>query len=83
MARLYSTINLGFYGQVYLNVSAAGEAGSTFGSQSKSTFYYPSADGAWQFTQVAAWANNDILSFGKIRGSFGVVCIQPEAGTLF
>ena len=79
MARLYSTLNLGFYEQLYLNVSAAGEAGSTFGSQSKSTFYYPSADIAWQFTQVPALANNDILSFGKVRASFGVVGIQPEA----
>lgn len=79
MARLYSTINLGFYDQVYLNVSAAGEAGSTFGSASKSTFYYPSADIAWQFTQLPAFANNEVLSFGKIRGSYGVVGIQPEA----
>lgn len=79
MARLYSTVNLGFYDQLYLNVSAAGEAGSTFGSQSKSTFYYPSSDIAWQFTQLSALANNDILSFGKIRASYGVVGIQPEA----
>ncbi|WP_159467404.1 SusC/RagA family TonB-linked outer membrane protein [Dyadobacter sp. 3J3] len=79
MARLYSTLNLGFYDQVYLNVSAAGEAGSTFGSSSKSTFYYPSSDIAWQFTQLPVFANNNILSFGKIRGSFGVVGIQPDA----
>ncbi|RDV13473.1 SusC/RagA family TonB-linked outer membrane protein [Pontibacter diazotrophicus] len=78
MARLYSTVNLGFYNQLYLNVSAAGEAGSTFGSTSRSTFYYPSADVAWQFTELDALSENSFLSFGKLRASYGIVGIQPE-----
>ncbi|WP_373331088.1 SusC/RagA family TonB-linked outer membrane protein [Salmonirosea aquatica] len=78
MARLYSTLNLGFYDQLYVNLSAAGEAGSTFGSESKSTFYYPSADVAWQFTHLPLFASS-ALSFGKLRASYGIVGIQPEA----
>lgn len=78
MARLYSTVNLGFYNQLFLNVSGAAEAGSTFGGSSKSTFYYPSADVAWQFTELAALNGNSILSFGKLRASYGIVGIQPE-----
>ncbi|GAB2781415.1 SusC/RagA family TonB-linked outer membrane protein [Rhabdobacter roseus] len=78
MARLYSTLNLGFYDQLYVNLSAAGEAGSTFGSESKSTFYYPSADVAWQFSQLPVFTGS-ALSFGKLRASYGIVGIQPEA----
>ncbi|MBC7923042.1 MAG: SusC/RagA family TonB-linked outer membrane protein, partial [Ferruginibacter sp.] len=78
-ARLYSTVNLGFYDQLFLNVSAAGESGSTFGNVSQSTFYYPSADLAWQFTQLPALSNSGLLTFGKLRASYGVVGIQPEA----
>jgi len=76
-ARLYSTVNLGFKDQVFLNLSGAGESGSTFGSASKATFYYPSADVAWLFTEWKG-VRNKVLSFGKLRGSFGIVGIQPE-----
>lgn len=79
MARLYSTLNLGFYNQVFANVSLAGEAGSTFGSQTQSTFYYPSFDVAWQFTELPGLSGSDVLSFGKLRGSYGVVGVQPDA----
>ncbi|WP_338875213.1 SusC/RagA family TonB-linked outer membrane protein [Spirosoma sp. SC4-14] len=79
MARMYSTLNLGFFNQVFLNASVAGEAGSTFGSQTKSTFYYPSADIAWQFTQLPTLRESSLLSFGKLRASYGVVGVQPDA----
>ncbi|WP_106137473.1 SusC/RagA family TonB-linked outer membrane protein [Spirosoma oryzae] len=79
MARLYSTLNVGFYNQLFINASLAGESGSTFGSQTQSTFYYPSADVAWQFTQLPLFRDNSILSFGKLRASYGVVGVQPDA----
>ena len=79
MARSYTTLNLELYEQLFVNVSAAGEAGSTFGSQSKSTFYYPSTDIAWQFSQLPALANSSIFSFGKLRASYGIVGTQPDA----
>jgi TonB-linked SusC/RagA family outer membrane protein len=76
-ARMYSTVNLGFFNQLYVNGSIAGESGSTFGSASKSTFYYPSADVAWQFSQLPTFRGGP-LSFGKLRASYGIVGIQPE-----
>ena len=78
MARMYSTLNIGFYNQLFLNLSGAAEAGSTFGSGSKSTFYYPSADVAWQFSDLPVFKNS-LLSFGKLRASYGVVGVQPDA----
>jgi TonB-linked outer membrane protein, SusC/RagA family len=76
-ARLYATANVAFRDQLFLNVSGAGEAGSTFGSESQSTFYYPSADLAWLFTELPG-VRNSWLSFGKLRGSYGIVGIQPD-----
>ncbi|GAB3971276.1 SusC/RagA family TonB-linked outer membrane protein [Spirosoma terrae] len=76
-ARLYSTLNLGFYNQLFVNGSIAAESGSTFGSASKSTFYYPSTDVAWQFSQLPIFRATP-LSFGKLRASYGIVGIQPE-----
>ncbi len=79
MGRLYSTLNLGFFNQVFLNASVAGESGSTFGSQTKSTFYYPSTDIAWQFSQLPFLSESKVLSFGKLRASYGTVGVQPDA----
>ncbi|QHW01234.1 SusC/RagA family TonB-linked outer membrane protein [Spirosoma endbachense] len=76
-ARLYSTLNLGLFNQLYVNGSLASESGSTFGSASKSTFYYPSTDVAWQFSQLPIFRGSP-LSFGKLRASYGIVGIQPE-----
>jgi TonB-linked SusC/RagA family outer membrane protein len=78
-ARLYATANLGFYDQVFLNMSLAGESASTFGTGSRNTFYYPSADVAWQFSNIKSLSKLNFLSFGKLRASYGVVGIQPEA----
>jgi TonB-linked SusC/RagA family outer membrane protein len=76
--RLYATTNLGFYNQVYLNVGIAGESGSPFGEQTDRTFYYPSADVAWQFSELGAFKNQTFLSFGKLRGGYGIVGVQPQ-----
>jgi TonB-linked SusC/RagA family outer membrane protein len=76
-ARLYSTLNLGLFNQLYVNGSLASESGSTFGNSSKSTFYYPSTDVAWQFSQLPIFRGSP-LSFGKLRASYGIVGIQPE-----
>ncbi|RYC67144.1 MULTISPECIES: SusC/RagA family TonB-linked outer membrane protein [Spirosoma] len=78
-ARAYSSLNLGFFDQLFVNASLAGEAGSTFGSESQSTFYYPSADVAWQFTKLPLLSSNKLLSFGKLRASYGTVGVQPDA----
>ena len=76
-ARFYSTVNLGYREALFLNASIAGESGSTFGSQSKSTFYYPSGDIAWLFSELEG-IKGGVLSLGKIRGSYGIVGIQPN-----
>jgi TonB-linked SusC/RagA family outer membrane protein len=75
----YATIGAELYNQVFVNVTGRLEAASTFGVLSNNRFFYPSADVAWQFSQLPLFANSTILSFGKLRGSYGVVGIQPTA----
>ena len=62
---------------MFLTASLAAESSSTFGEKSKRTFYYPSADIAWQFTKLPLFQNTNLLTFGKLHASFGVVGVQP------
>lgn len=72
--RLYSILSFDLFKQLYLNLSGTQEAASTI----KGTYFYPSADLAWQFIDLPN-LKNDILSFGKLRLSYGQVGVQPTA----
>ncbi|WP_192348670.1 SusC/RagA family TonB-linked outer membrane protein [Algoriphagus sp. Y33] len=69
--RGYGVLNLSLFNQLYINASGAVEAASTVGG----TFFYPSVDVAWQFTDKFAIPG---VSFGKLRASLGKVGIQPN-----
>jgi outer membrane receptor protein involved in Fe transport len=63
---------LGLYDQLFLSATAMQEASSTVSG----TYFYPSADVAWQFSKTwkLPW-----LSFGKIRAAWGKVGTSPAA----
>ena len=73
----YATATFGFRDMIYLNATGRLENSSTFGSQAKSAFFYPAADIAFQFTKLTPFVDNNILSFGKLRASYGVVGVEP------
>ena len=75
----YFTIGSELYNQLFINLTGRVEAASTFGDLSDNRFFYPSADAAWQFSQLPIFSNSKIFSFGKLRASFGMVGIQPSA----
>ena len=77
VARVYSTVGLAAFNMLYVNVSLAGESASSFGELSEKTFYYPSADIAWDFSNIGPLVNSAFLSFGKLRAAYGVVGVQP------
>ncbi len=72
--RLYSILAFDIFKQVFLSVSGTQEAASTI----KGTYFYPAMDLAWQFSHLPNMTNK-ILSFGKIRMSYGQVGVQPTA----
>ena len=44
------------------------------------SFFYPSVSLGWEFTKLAAFENQDILSYGKLRASYAQV---GQAGTYY
>lgn len=72
--RVYSILAFDIFKQVFLSVSGTQEAASTI----KGTYFYPAMDLAWQFSQLPNMTNK-ILSFGKVRMSYGQVGVQPTA----
>lgn len=76
-AALYSSLDFGFADQLFVNLTGRAESASTFGSEVSSTFFYPSASAAWQFTKLMD--SDGFLSFGKLRAAYGTVGVQPGA----
>ena len=72
--RGYAVLAFDFYDQVTLNLSGALEAASSV----KGSYFYPAVDAAWRFTE-AFEINSSVLSFGKLRATFGRVGVQPAA----
>jgi TonB-linked SusC/RagA family outer membrane protein len=71
----FTEINGEFGDQVFLTATGRAETASTFGPQAQSLFFYPSITGAWQFSKLTG--TSDFFSFGKLRGSYGIVGKQP------
>lgn len=74
---LYAVLDVSFYDQLFLELTGRSESASTFGPETDNTFFYPSANLAWQFTKLDAMQDLDWLSFGKLRVSYGEAGIQP------
>ncbi len=78
VAAAYATVNVGYKDQLFVNVTGRNEAASTYGRAQSPTYFYPSADVAWQFTKALNLTENKILNFGKLRVGFGQVATQPQ-----
>ncbi|SHH93671.1 TonB-linked outer membrane protein, SusC/RagA family [Chryseolinea serpens] len=74
-AALYSTLDFAFKNVLFLGLTGRAESASTFGRATQSTFFYPAANLAWQFGQLL---DSKVLSFGKLRTSYGQVGVQPS-----
>ncbi len=70
----YASLDLAAADQLFLTLTARRESASTFAN----SFFFPSAALAWQFTKLDALKDNNLLSFGKLRLSYGQVGIQPQ-----
>ncbi len=70
----YAQADLQAYDQLFLTLTGRSESASTFAN----SFFFPSAALAWQFTKLPALADNSVLSFGKLRLTWGQVGIQPQ-----
>ena len=72
--RGYGILSFDLFSQLFVNLSGTLEAASSV----KGSFFYPSADLAWQFTSLSNFSGQSFLSVGKLRGSWGQVGVQPD-----
>lgn len=70
----YSSIRADFRRQLFLELTGRNDWTSTL-SFGNNNFFYPSATASWVFTETfkEALQNQNILSFGKIRGGYSSV----------
>jgi outer membrane receptor protein involved in Fe transport len=68
---IFGSLNLGFKNQVFLDLTARNDWSSTLPPDNWS-FFYPSVSLGWIFTETFG-LGGDILSYGKLRGSYAVV----------
>ncbi len=74
----YAQAEVQAYNQLFLTLTGRNESASTFGSKTNSSFFFPSAALAWQFTKLKGLETSSVLSFGKLRLTWGQVGIQPQ-----
>lgn len=68
--RGYGVLAFSLFNQLFITTSGTLEAASSI----KGNFFYPSADMAWQFSDLL---DSEFITFGKIRSAWGKVGIQP------
>ncbi|MGH7538095.1 MAG: SusC/RagA family TonB-linked outer membrane protein [Gemmatimonadales bacterium] len=68
-----ATVDL--FGQLYLTLAARNDGSSTFGEANRRN-WFPKASAAWTFTK--AIGPRAVLSFGKVRASYGEAGQEPD-----
>ncbi|WP_170061162.1 SusC/RagA family TonB-linked outer membrane protein [Spirosoma aerolatum] len=74
----YAQAEVQAYNMLFLTLTGRNESASTFGSKTNSSFFFPSAALAWQFSKLKGLESSSIISFGKLRATWGQVGIQPQ-----
>lgn len=74
----YAQAEVQAYDRLFLTLTGRNESASTFGSQTNASFFFPSAALAWQFSKINGLTDSRVLSFGKLRATWGQVGIQPQ-----
>lgn len=72
MVGVYSSIDLSWKNMIFLGVTARNDWSSTLPKSNRS-YFYPSVNGAWVFSELIKENNGKILSFGKLRASWASV----------
>lgn len=75
-AGVYGSASFSMFDMLYWTSTLRAESASTFGDGSDNTFLFPSTSLAWQFTELGDMGGG-LLSFGKLRVSYGEVGVQP------
>lgn len=69
---VFADVKLGYDNFLFLNVSARNDWSSALPKENNS-FFYPAVSLGWAFTEMLDMHTNPILSYGKLRASWGQV----------
>ncbi|HST62538.1 MAG TPA: SusC/RagA family TonB-linked outer membrane protein [Longimicrobium sp.] len=72
----FATGDFTFADQLTLSATGRLDGSSTFGGEGE-RFFYPSVGAAWQFSRLPLFQGLGLLSFGKLRASWGRTGRQP------
>ncbi|SNT14658.1 TonB-linked outer membrane protein, SusC/RagA family [Ekhidna lutea] len=72
LAGVFGQLNFSWRDQVFLNVSGRNDWSSILPKDNNSVFY-PAASLGWNFTESLGLSNGAVLSYGKVRASWGQV----------
>ena len=75
-AALFGDVQFSYKDMVYLGVTGRNEWSTTLPSNSNN-FFYPSVSLGFIFTELPALKGNNILTFGKLRGSYAQIANAP------
>lgn len=68
----FGSVSASWKDQLYLTVTGRNDYVSTMPRGSRS-FFYPSVSLGWEFTKLPFLEGNNVISYGKLRGSFAQV----------
>ncbi|NBC86133.1 MAG: SusC/RagA family TonB-linked outer membrane protein [Bacteroidetes bacterium] len=74
-AGVFAELSFDLYEQVFIKGTGRVDQASTFGPETDDTFFYPSGQIAWQFSDLLP--DSDLFTFGKLRASAARVGREP------
>jgi TonB-linked SusC/RagA family outer membrane protein len=81
---VFGQVNLAWRDQVFLNVSARNDWSSVLpNKKGANDVLYPAVSLGWDFTETFGLSNGSILSYGKVRASYGQVGNDGGIGFTF
>lgn len=67
---VFSTASLGLFYTVYVDLAIRGDWSSTL-PEGSNNYWYPSVSTSFVFSELDAFADNSVISFGKLRAGYG------------
>ena len=67
---VFSTASLGLFYTVYVDLAIRGDWSSTL-PEGNNNYWYPSVSTSFVFSELDAFENNSVISFGKLRAGYG------------
>jgi TonB-linked SusC/RagA family outer membrane protein len=71
-AAVYADLGFDFRSMIFVNFTGRNEWSTTLPEQNNS-FFFPSVSGSFVFTELPGLADNNVLSFGKVRASYAQI----------